>query len=163
MRYTTIVDKDERGLIQIIEAAKKFEEDRFLEGIRQRCYTAADVQTAIDRVREYQSRLTSEARALGSIREVTRVLESVKTLPENELNERKARARSSKDFYRENYHQWDTGQFRMSVALDVLRKGRNDGLTDEETRLWPDDHQHALRVKEVIGRIDTLPGIEGSR
>jgi hypothetical protein len=297
MRYTTIVDKDERGLIQIIEAAKKFEEDRFLEGIRQRCYTAADVQTAIDRVREYQSRLTSEARALvyfsetflqqyatdnnrcfetaqllfnrirstlkasravfrktcptrrrvqpavcerpsiylrsvlsggecnrdlfgiqsyedsvqtlymemktffttvittlglchymirterairedgdrceqiykecearalGSIREVTRVLESVKTLPENELNERKARARSSKDFYRENYHQWDTGQFRMSVALDVLRKGRNDGLTDEETRLWPDDHQHALRVKEVIGRIDTLPGIEGN-
>lgn len=49
MQYSTIVDKDEQGLIQIIEAAKKFEEDRFLEGIHQRCYTALDIQVATDR------------------------------------------------------------------------------------------------------------------
>ena len=64
MRYSTIVDKDERGLIKIIEAAQKFEEDRFLEGIRQRCYTAEDIQVAIDRIREYQAKLNTEARAL---------------------------------------------------------------------------------------------------
>ena len=64
MQYSTIVDKDEQGLIQIIEAAKKFEEDRFLEGIHQRCYTAMDIQVATDRVREYQNKLNTEARAL---------------------------------------------------------------------------------------------------
>ena len=67
MRYTTIVEKDERGLKQIIEAAQQFEEDRFLEGIHQKCYTEMDIQAAIDRVREYQSKLNTEARALVRI------------------------------------------------------------------------------------------------
>ena len=58
------MDKDERGLIKIIEAAQKFEEDRFLEGIRQRCYTAEDIQVTIDQIREYQAKLDTEARAL---------------------------------------------------------------------------------------------------
>lgn len=297
MQYSTIVDKDQQGLIQIIEAAKKFEEDRFLEGIHQRCYTALDIQVATDRVREYQNKLNTEARALvyfsqtflqqyatdnnkcfetaqmlfnrirstlkasravfkktcptrrrrqpadmekpsiyvrsvlskgecnrdlfgiqsfeesvqtlynemqaffttvittlglchymikmeqsiredgdrceqiykdcerkalGGIKEVTKVLAKVKTLPENDFNERKAKARSIKEFYRENYHQWDTEEFKMSVAIDVLRKGRNDGLTDEETKLWPHNHQQALRVREVIGMIDTMSDIEGN-
>ena len=297
MRYTTIVEKDERGLKQIIEAAQQFEEDRFLEGIHQKCYTEMDIQAAIDRVREYQSKLNTEARALvyfsqrflqqyatdnnecfetaqllfkrirstlkasravfqktcpvrrrrqpvalerpsiyvrsvlasgecnrdlfglmsfdesvqtlydemqaffttvittlglcqymikterairedsdrceqiykecerkalTSIKELTKVLSTVKILPENELTERKAKARSMKDFYRENYHLWNKEEFKMSVAIEVLRKGRNDGLTDEETKLWPNNHQQALRVREVIGRIDTMEDIEGN-
>lgn len=297
MRYSTIVDKDERGLIKIIEAAQKFEEDRFLEGIRQRCYTAEDIQVAIDRIREYQAKLNTEARALvyfsqtflqqyatnnnscfetahllfnrirstlkasravfrktcpirrrlqptmnekpsiylrsvlangdcnrdlfgilsyedsvqtlysemqaffttiittlglcrymmkmeeairedgerceqiykdcekkalNGIREVTKLLTSVKVLPESELSLRKANARSIKDFYRENYHKWDSEDFKMSVAIDVLRKGRSEGLTDDETKLWPDNPQQALRVRNVIGRIDTMRDIEGS-
>ena len=297
MRYSTIVDKDERGLIKIIEAAQKFEEDRFLEGIRQRCYTAEDIQVAIDRIREYQAKLNTEARALvyfsqtflqqyatnnnscfetahllfnrirstlkasravfrktcpirrrlqptmnekpsiylrsvlangdcnrdlfgilsyedsvqtlysemqaffttiittlglcrymmkmeqairedgdrceqiykdcekkalNGIREVTKLLTSVKVLPESELSARKANARSIKDFYRENYHKWDSEDFKMSVAIDVLRKGRSEGLTDEETKLWPNTPQQALRVRKVIGRIDTMRDIEGS-
>ena len=297
MRYSTIVNKDERGLIEIIEAARKFEEDRFLEGIRQRCYTAEDIQVAIDRVREYQAKLNTEARALvyfsqtflqqyattnnkcfetaqllfnrirstlkasravfrktcpirrrlqpaesekpsiylrsvlsngecnrdlfgilsyedsvqtlysemqaffttiittlglcrymmemeqtiredgerceqiykdcekkalSGIREVTKLLTSVKVLPESELSARKANARSMKDFYCENYHKWDCEDFRMSVAIDVLRKGRSEGLTDEETKLWPNDAQQALRVRKIIGRIDAMRDIEGS-
>ncbi len=297
MQYTTIVDKDETGLKQIIAAAKKFEEDRFLEGIHQRCYTAQDIQVVIDKVREYQARLNIEARALvyfsesflqqyatdnnkcfevaetyfnrvrstlkatraifkktcptrrrrqpaimekpsiymrsvlsngecnrdlfgimsfddsvqtlynelqafftstisilglchyvirtekairadgdrcekiykdceqkalSSIKELTKMFAKVKTIPESELNERKAKARSIKDFYRENYHQWDSEEFRMSVAIEVLRKGHNDGLTDEETKMWPNNHQQALRVREVIKRIDTLQGVEGN-
>ncbi len=291
------MDKDERGLIKIIEAAQKFEEDRFLEGIRQRCYTAEDIQVTIDHIREYQAKLDTEARALvyfsqtflqqyatnnnscfetahmlfnrirstlkasravfrktcpirrrlqptmnekpsiylrsvlangdcnrdlfgilsyedsvqtlysemqaffttiittlglcrymmkmeeairedgerceqiykdcekkalNGIREVTKLLTSVKVLPESELSLRKANARSIKDFYRENYHKWDSEDFKMSVAIDVLRKGRSEGLTDDETKLWPDNPQQALRVRNVIGRIDTMRDIEGS-
>ena len=56
MRYNTIVDKDEQGLLMILRAAEKFDEDRFLEGIHQRCYTAEDILQAIDQVRAYQAR-----------------------------------------------------------------------------------------------------------
>ena len=90
---------------------------------------------------------------------MTKFLSTTKILPESELAERKANARSLKDFFKDNYHKWDTGQFRMSVAIEVLRKGRNDGLSDEETRLWPNDHIHALRVKEIIPTIDQMKDI----
>nr|MCR4853402.1 hypothetical protein [Prevotella sp.] len=62
MRYTTIVEKDEKGLQMIIRAAQQFEEDRFLEGLNQRCYTDEDIRQTIDQVRIYQSRLNTEAR-----------------------------------------------------------------------------------------------------
>ena len=65
MKYATIVESNESGLIQIIRAAEKFEESRFLQGIQQRCYTAEDIQWATDRVREYQQKLNTEARALA--------------------------------------------------------------------------------------------------
>ena len=65
MKYATIVENNESGLNQIIRAAEKFEESRFLQGIQQRCYTAEDIQWATDRVREYQQKLNTEARALA--------------------------------------------------------------------------------------------------
>ena len=41
-----------------------------------------------------------------------------------------------------------------------MQQGKNDGLTDEEALLWPDDHQQALRVRRVIPLFDQLD-IEG--
>ena len=298
MLYTTIVDKDDTGLLTILRAAEKFDEDRFLEGIHQRCYTAEDIRQAIDRVRAYQARLNVEARSLAifsqsflgayatdnnkcfetahmlfnrirstisasrrvfkktcpiirkrqpaalerpsvyvrsvlaggecnmdifgllsyedsvqtlyselqaffttvittlalcrymikteqairedgdrcaciykdcerktisSARELAKFISSVSELPANELAERKAKARSINEFYKENYHQWDTGQFRMSVAVELLRQGRNEGLTDEETRLWPENHARALRVKEAIAAVDRMEGIANKK
>ena len=298
MRYNTIVKSDESGLIQIIKAAEKFEESRFLQGIQQRCYTAEDIQWATDRVREYQQKLNTEARALAyfsehflkqyatnnnqcfemaqllfnrirstlkasrkvfrefcpirrkqlpaeaeqpsvyersalshgacnrdlfgilsyedsvqtlyqdlqtffttvsstlalchqmirserairddgerceliyrecqqralsGIKDVTAALASCGAIPESELADRKARARSMKDFCRENYHRWNKEQFRTSVAVEVLRSGRCDGLTDVEALLWPNDHERALRVREVVARFDELEGAEGLR
>lgn len=298
MLYNTIVDKDEQGLLMILRAAEKFNEDRFLEGIHQRCYTAEDIQQAIDQVRAYQARLNTEARALvcfshtflqeyatdnnkcfetahalfnrirstisasrkvfkktcpiirkrqpqqagrpsvflrsvlargecpqdmfglfsyeesvqtlyselqafftiiittlglcrymirteqairedgdrcaqiyrdcekkvmSGVRELTKFLSTTKALPESELAERKAKARSMKDFYKENYHKWDTGQFRMLVALEVLNKGHNAGLTDLEALLWSGDHAKALRVREVVARFDELDNVEGQK
>ena len=298
MLYSTIVEKDEQGLLMILRAAEKFDEQRFLEGIHQRCYTSEDIQQAIDQVRAYQARLNTEARALvyfsqtflqqyatdnnkcfetahtlfnrirstisasrkvfkktcpiirkqqpreaerpsvflrsvlargecpqdmfgllsyeesvqtlyaelqaffttiittlglcrymirteqairedgdrcaqiyrdcerkviGGVRELTKFLSATKVMPESELAERKAKARSMKDFYKENYHKWDTGQFRMSVAIEVLSKGHNDGLTDLEAMLWPNDHAKALRAREVVARFDELDHVEGQK
>lgn len=298
MKYATIVENNESGLNQIIRAAEKFEESRFLQGIQQRCYTAEDIQWATDRVREYQQKLNTEARALAyfsehflkqyatnnnqcfemaqllfnrirstlkatrkvfkefcpirrrqqplgaeqpsvyersalshgachrdlfgimsyedsvqalyqdmqtffttvsstlalchrmicserairddgerceliyrdcqqralaGIRDVTAALEACGAIPASELADRKARARSMKDFYRENYHRWNKVQFRTSVAVEVLRKGRCEGLTDVEALLWPNDHERALRAREVVARFDELEGAEGLR
>lgn len=298
MLYSTIVEKDESGLLMIIRAAERFDEHRFLEGIQRRCYTAADIQQAIDQVRIYQARMNGEARALaafsetflaeyatdnnkcfetaqllfnrirstisasrkvfkktcpiirkrqpqraerpsvfsrsllsrvecgqdlfgilsfeesvqtlyaelqaffttviqtlclcrymimtesairsdadrcaliykdcerkvlGGARELSKFLSSCKVQGESELAERKARARSLKDFYRDNYHKWDTGQFRMSVAVELVRQGQNMGLTDVEAVLWHGRHEKALKVREVVSRFDELTGAEGQK
>ena len=42
----------------------------------------------------------------------------------------------------------------------MVKQGHNDGLTDEESLLWPNDHQQALRVRRVIPLFDKL-GAEG--
>ena len=298
MLYSTIVEKDDSGLQMIIRAAERFDEQRFLQGIQQRCYTAEDILRAIDQVRIYQSRLNTEARALvafserflqdyatdnnkcyetaemlfnrirstisasrkvfkktcpiirrqqpqrterpsvfmrsmlshgecgqdlfgvmsfedsvqtlyaelqsffttvittlclcrymikterairedgvrcakiykecerralGGVREMTKFLSAANLLPESELAERKAKARSIGDFYQENYHRWNAEQFRMSVAVEVLRRGRNDGLTAVEAWLWPADHERVVRVRTAIARFDELEGVEGQK
>ncbi len=65
MIYNTIVEKNEEGLRTILRAAEKFNEDRFLDGIRMRSYTAEDIQQTTGKVRVYLVRLELESRALA--------------------------------------------------------------------------------------------------
>lgn len=298
MLYNTIVEKNDSGLMMIIDAAKKFDEDRFLEGIQQRCYTAADIQQLTDRLRGFQGLLNTEARALvafsetflqefatdnnkcfetaellfnrirsticatrkvfkktcpiirrqqprnverpsayvrsvfshgvcnrdlfgilsfdeavqtlyaelqaffttviqtlglchymimkerdimedgarcaqiyrncerkmiDSVKEMTRFLDSLNELPDNELANRKANARSNEEFCKENYHKWDKSQFGLSIAIEMVRQGRNDGLSAEEIKLWPEGHAHARRVKDIIASFDRVPEIANQK
>ena len=39
MRYSTIVEKDDKTLLEIIDALNQFEKDRFIAGIQARHYT----------------------------------------------------------------------------------------------------------------------------
>ena len=94
--------------------------------------------------------------------EIKKSMADVQNLPASELAERKRNARSMGDFYRENYHKWNRGQFQIAVALEVLREGQNDGLTDIEVFLWPDNHAKALQVREAIGMLDRMKDIEGN-
>ena len=64
MRYSTIVEKDDKTLVEIITALEQFEEDRFIAGIQARHYTKYDIDQAIDMVATYQSRMNIEARSL---------------------------------------------------------------------------------------------------
>jgi len=64
MRYSTIVEHDEKTLTEISSALEQFEEERFVAGIQARKYTLYDIEQAIDMVQAYQSRMNIEARAL---------------------------------------------------------------------------------------------------
>ena len=57
MRYSTIVEKDDKTLVEIITALEQFEQDRFIAGIQARHYTKYDIEQALDMVTSYQSRM----------------------------------------------------------------------------------------------------------
>lgn len=100
------------------------------------------------------------AKLMDEVTQMSRWLESVKQLPDNVLLQRKRQARSPKAFARENYHQYTPAELKQMLVLELVKKGQNDGLTDEEALLWHDDHQQALRVRRVIPLFDQL-GVEG--
>ena len=64
MRYSTIVEKDDNALVEIIADLEQFEQDRFIAGIQARHYTKYDIEQALDMVVSYQSRVNVEARSL---------------------------------------------------------------------------------------------------
>lgn len=64
MRYSTIVEKDDKTLVEIIEALEQFERERFIAGIQARHYTKFDIEQAIDMVVSYQSKMNVEARSV---------------------------------------------------------------------------------------------------
>lgn len=294
MRYSTIVDKSDEGLVEIISAVEQFEEDRFLAGLQVRRHTMYDIQQASLMVREYQQKMNREVLALSRFSETfiqeyatdnnecfetaqmlfnrirstisasrrvfrktcpivrktvgerpsifkrsvlsyaqcqrdlfgvntyddairllyedlqtffatiigtlmmcrqmiraeqavrqdegqclaiwkdcrDKALTGVKELaqevgmaivPDNELTKRRREAKSLSKFAKDNYHRYNTTEFRLSVIIDAVRQARNDGLTDDEARLWPDNHAKALKVREVIDRIARISGAEGQK
>ena len=69
MRYSTIVEKDDKTLVEIIAALEQFEQDRFIAGIQARHYTKFDIEQSLDMVKSYQSRINVEARSLARFSE----------------------------------------------------------------------------------------------
>lgn len=297
MRYSTIVEKDDKALVEIIAALEQFEQDRFIAGIQARHYTKYDIEQALDMVVSYQSRVNVEARSLvrfsetfiqqfatdnntcfneaqryfnrirstlcalkkvfqkttprsmaqlpegvqqptvfersalsygacvidlwgmasyddvvqqlyhqletllttattilelchqmieneatirqdtqqlrniyhesceqlmGSVREFAVFLGTVKQLPETELNKRRKNARSMDDFLKKEYHKVEKKVFKQYVWLEAVRQGHNDGLTEEETYLFHDNHEHVGQVRWAIEHFDEF-GVEGQQ
>ncbi len=295
MIYTTIVEKDEAGLEELIDAVSQFEEDRFLEGLRMRRYTQYDIQQATLRVREYQSKMNREVlaldrfsttfiqeyatdnnrcfetaarlfnrirstisasrrvfrrtcpivrrqssvgntgsiwqrsvlsfggctrdlfgissydeavqvlyedlrtffitvvstlvlcrkmimqemavredgglclsiyresreKAMSGIRELAKEFVGVQ-LSANELAQRRSKAQSMAEFAKRNYHRFERTEFRQFLLYEAIQEGRNDGLTDVESALWPDDHARALAARAALQKFDSLDA-EGQR
>jgi len=297
MRFSTIVEKDDKALVEIIAALEQFEQDRFIAGIQARHYTKYDIEQALDMVVSYQSRVNVEARSLvrfsetfiqqfatdnntcfneaqryfnrirstlcalkkvfqkttprsmaqlpegvqqptvfersalsygacvidlwgmasyddvvqqlyhqletllttattilelchqmieneatirqdtqqlrniyhesceqlmGSVREFAVFLGTVKQLPETELNKRRKNARSMDDFLKKEYHKVEKKVFKQYVWLEAVRQGHNDGLTEEETYLFHDNHEHVRQVRWAIEHFDEF-GVEGQQ
>lgn len=297
MRYSTIVEKNDRTLLEIIGMLEQFEKDRFIAGLQMRHYSTFQIEQTLDMVRSYQARLNMEARALvnfsenfiqqfatdnnkcfkeaqryfnrirstlcalkrvfqmtcqrsmvqlpegreqpsvfersplgkgayvadmyglasydeavqqlyhemetllttatatlalchqmieneamiredaemlksiyqnscqqlmGSVREYADMMEAPEQLPETELNRRRQKARSMDDFLRAEYHNVAKQEFKKFVWLEAVRQGRNDGLTEEETYLWPDNHDKVEAVRWAIEHFDMMD-VEGQQ
>ena len=297
MRYSTIVEKDDRTLLEIIDMLEQFEKERFIAGLQMRHNSTFQIAQTLDMVRSYQSRLNIEARALvnfsesfiqqfatdnnkcfkeaqryfnrirstlcalkkvfhvtcqrsmaqlpegkeqpsvfersplgkgvymvdmygltsyddavqqlyhemetllttatatlalchqmieneamiredmdllksiyqnscqqlmGSVREYADMMEAPEQLPETELNKRRRQARSMDDFLRAEYHNVAKQEFKKYVWLEAVRQGRNDGLTEEETYLWPNNHEKVEAVRWAIKNFDMMD-VEGQQ
>jgi hypothetical protein len=297
MRYSTIVEKDDRTLLEIIGMLEQFDKDKFIAGLQMRHYSQFQIEQTLDMVRSYQARMNMEARALahfsenfiqqfatdnnkcfkeaqryfnrirstlcalkkvfqmtcrksmaqlpegaenpsafersplgkgaymvdmyglasyndvvqqlyhemetllvgatatlalchqmieneamiredaqmlksiyqnscqqlmGSIREYADLMEAPGLLSETELNRRRRKARSMDDFLRAEYHNVEKKEFKKFVWLEAVRQGRNDGLTEEETFLWPDNHEKVQTVRWAIENFD-LMDVEGQQ
>ena len=290
MRYSTIVERDDKALMEIIGALEQFEQERFIAGIQARHYSKFQIEQTLDMVRVYQSRMNMEARSLtkfsetfiqqfatdnnkcfetaaryfnrirstlsalkkvfqktcprsmvqlpggaqpsvfersplsygayvtdmyglasydevvnqlyneletlmtsatnvlalchqmienekmiredveqlkmiyqescqslmSSVREYADFMGVSGQLPETELNKRKEKARSMNEFLKKEYHNVPKQEFKKFVWLEAVRQGRNDGLTEEETYLWTDDHTKVMEVRRAIERFDDL-------
>ncbi len=69
MRYSTIVERNEESLLEIISALEQFEKDRFIAGIQSGRFTKYEIEEALDLVHIYQSKMNIEARALAKFSE----------------------------------------------------------------------------------------------
>ena len=297
MRYSTIVEKDDRTLLEIIGMLEQFDKDKFIAGLHMRHYSQFQIEQTLDMVRSYQARMNMEARALarfsetfiqqfatdnnkcfkeaqryfnrirstlcalkkvfqmtcqksmaqlpegtenpsvfersplgkgaymadmygldsyddvvqqlyhqletllttatatlalchqmieneamiredaellksiyqnscqqlmGSVREYADLMEPPEQLPETELNRRRRQARSMDDFLRAEYHNVAKQEFKRYVWLEAVRQGRNDGLTEEETYLWPNNHEKVQAVRWAIEHFDMMD-VEGQQ
>jgi uncharacterized protein involved in tolerance to divalent cations len=64
MKYKTIVDKNESSLLQIIQAAERFNAGGFLESLRKRNLSTYEIDQLTDEVKEYQLKMNREVKAL---------------------------------------------------------------------------------------------------
>jgi hypothetical protein len=99
---------------------------------------------------------------MGSVREYAEMMEAPEQLPETELNRRRKKARSMVDFLRAEYHNVGKQEFKKFVWLEAVRQGRNDGLTEEETFLWPNNHEKVQTVRWAIENFDMMD-VEGQQ
>lgn len=65
MLYSTIVDKNEQGLLMIIEAAEKFEQGKYLNAIYDCHLNKEDIMGVTEYVKEYKAKLSREHLALA--------------------------------------------------------------------------------------------------
>lgn len=77
-------------------------------------------------------------------------------VPEDEMAVRKSKARSMEEFICENFHKYDTAQFTNHVVASVIAQGKNDGLDEVESLLWPENHEKVKAVRIVIAHFDEL-------
>ena len=64
------------------------------------------------------------------------------------------------DFLKAEYHNVAKQEFKKYVWLEAVRQGRNDGLTEEETFLWPNNHEKVQTVRWAIENFDMMD-VEG--
>lgn len=92
---------------------------------------------------------------VGNSRMMVRTFKESRVMPDSELEERRKKAGSLRDFICSNYHMYDPAEFQMHVVVSELKKG--DKMTDEEKILFGADNiELSEKVRLVIKHFDEL-------
>ena len=97
---------------------------------------------------------------MSSVREYADFMGVSEQWPETDLNKRKAKAGSMKEFLQKEYHNVAKKEFKKFVWLEAVRQGQNNGMTEEETYLWGNNCEKVERVRWAIEHFDTMD-VEG--
>jgi hypothetical protein len=102
-------------------------------------------------------------KAMSSLKDFGSIFQGTEILPSCELQNRKNKAKKFSDFVCENYHKYDTQAFKIFILTEIVKNAQNEGLTEIEALLWPDNHSKAIEVRKVIKQFDDIPGIIGQK
>jgi hypothetical protein len=100
---------------------------------------------------------------LDAVKSATAFVTGTQELPENELEERRKKAKSEEEFLKENYHKFDKKILTQYLIIKSIQQGRREGLTELEAFFFRKNRERALQVREVIAHFDELPDVEGQK
>lgn len=96
------------------------------------------------------SQVVNESRGL------MQTLERCGQVDDDEMTSKKSCAASLHQFLSDRYHTLDRSQFQMHAVIDVISKGRRNGLTGLESMLWNNNQEFVQEVRLAIARLDRL-------
>lgn len=77
-------------------------------------------------------------------------------VPQSEYEERLSKAKSVQDFATEYFHNMETDDFNNMILCHIVKESKLNGLTDDETILWPKNNPLALKTRKIIEHFDDL-------
>lgn len=96
------------------------------------------------------SQVVSESRGM------MQALEKCGQVEADEMTSKKSCAPSVQQFVSDRFHTLDKSQFQMHAVMDVICKGRRQGLTELESMLWNNNLEFVQQVRTAIARFDEL-------
>lgn len=81
---------------------------------------------------------------------------STQQVSEEEYLERRKKAKSLLEYAQKDYHQRNKAEFLTLVAYEVIAEGSSQGLTADESMLWPDNREKVMQVRYAIARFDDM-------
>lgn len=96
------------------------------------------------------SQVVSESRGM------MQALEKCGQVEADEMTSKKSCAQSVQQFVSDRFHTLDKSQFQLHAVMDVICKGRRQGLTELESMLWNNNLEFVQQVRTAIACFDEL-------
>lgn len=81
---------------------------------------------------------------------------NIQQVSSQEYIERRKKAKSMQEYAQKDYHQRSKCEFMTVVAFEVIAEGNSQGLSDEESLLWPNNLEKVKQVRNAIRRLDDM-------
>ena len=95
-------------------------------------------------------------KVVNESRGLIQLLEQSHDTKVDEMTQKKSCAKSLQSFVCESFHTVDKSQFQMHAVMDVINKGRRNGLTEIEALLWNSNQEFVGKVRLAISRFDNI-------